>query len=54
MAPAMSKSEPTPSLPEAAAAPGGAPEHTPRRRSWVREFLFAPFEDIDERVRVKR
>jgi hypothetical protein len=34
---------------------GGKPllERTPRRRSWLAELLFTPFEDIDERVRVK-
>jgi hypothetical protein len=35
---------------------GGAPQYgrTPRRRSWFAELIVAPFQDIDERVRVKR
>lgn len=30
-----------------------AHDHAPRRRSWFAELILAPFQDIDERVRVK-
>ena len=29
-------------------------ERSVRRRSWFAELIIAPFQDIDERVRVKR